>query len=139
MRAPFSLYGRFSGQWSEGNLDASEKFSLGGHAGVRAYPMGEGSGDRGWLAQSELRITVASAATAFLWGDAGQAQLNAKPWDASSATRRSIAGAGVGGRIARGGWNVESTLGWRVRGGKPEAETRDRNPRLDVVATYRFD
>src|SRR5699024_6918706 len=43
----FSLSPRLQGQWSDDNLDSSEKFSLGGAHGVRAYPQGEASGDRG--------------------------------------------------------------------------------------------
>jgi hemolysin activation/secretion protein len=135
----FSAYVRLSAQWSGGNLDASEKFGLGGFLGVRAYPMGEGSGDRGWMAQTELRATVAAGMTAFVWGDGGQVKLNAKPWDAGSDGRRGLAGAGIGGRWTAGRWVAESTLGWRVRGGRPEAEDRDRNPRWFLSAGYRFD
>jgi len=36
-----------SAQWSNRNLPSSERFSIGGAAGVRAYPGGEGSGDVG--------------------------------------------------------------------------------------------
>ena len=49
------LYAGFSGQQASGNLDSSEKFQLGGPMGVRAYPVGEGVGDHGWLANLELR------------------------------------------------------------------------------------
>ena len=43
-----SLYLSYSRQWATKNLDSSEKFSLGGPYGVRAYPVGEASGDDGW-------------------------------------------------------------------------------------------
>lgn len=135
----FSAYARLSAQWSTGNLDPSEKFGLGGFLGVRAYPMGEGSGDRGWMAQTELRATVAAGTTAFAWGDAGQVKLNAKPWDAGSGARRGLAGAGLGARWTSGRWVAESTLGWRLHGGRPQAEDRDRQPRLFISAGYRFD
>ena len=36
-----------SGQQANKNLDSSEKFSLGGANGIRAYPQGEASGDEG--------------------------------------------------------------------------------------------
>jgi len=135
----FSAYGRISAQWSSGNLDPSEKLGLGGFLGVRAYPMGEGSGDRGWMAQTELRANVAAGATAFIWADGGQVKLNADPWDAGSDARRSLAGAGIGGRWTLGRWVAESTLGWRLHGGRPEAEPQDRNPRWFLSAGYRFD
>lgn len=134
-----SAYGRVSAQWSAGNLDPSEKFASGGFLGVRAYPLGEASGDRGWLAQTELRAAVSSTTTLFLAADAGWAELNAKPWDAGSAGRRNIAGAGLGGRWSQSGWSLESTLNWRTHGGRPEAESRDREPRLFVAGSYRFD
>lgn len=136
---PFSAYGRLSAQWTPENLDASEKFAAGGFLGVRAYPLGEASGDRGWLAQTELRLAVLPEATVFLAADAGQAQLNARPWDAASAQRRSIAGAGAGLRWVQPGWTLESVLSWSVRGGPAEAESRDRDPRLFVVGSVRFD
>ncbi len=119
--------------------DPSEKFGAGGFLGVRAYPMGEASGDRGWLAQTELRAAVGGGATVFLWADGGQAVLNAQSWDAASGGRRGIAGAGPGARLTAARWSLESTLGWRARGGRPEAEARDRNPRMFVVGSYRFD
>lgn len=136
---PISAYGRVSAQWAPRNLDASEKFGAGGFLGVRAYPMGEASGDRGWLAQTELRSAVGAQGTAFLWADAGSAELNAKPWDAGSQQRRDIAGAGLGARWGQQRWSLEAVLGWRLQGGRPEAESRDRDPRLYVVSSYRLD
>jgi hemolysin activation/secretion protein len=47
-----------SGQTSSKNLDTAEKFQLGGPTGVRAYPVGEGLGDRGWLGSAELRYRI---------------------------------------------------------------------------------
>lgn len=50
-----SLFLAFSGQHGPSNLDTSQSFSLGGPAGVRAYPVAEGLGASGWLAKAELR------------------------------------------------------------------------------------
>ncbi|TVQ73183.1 MAG: ShlB/FhaC/HecB family hemolysin secretion/activation protein [Oceanospirillales bacterium] len=50
----FTLLARVSAQLSDGNLDSSEQFILGGPTGVRAYPIGEAQGDEGWLASAEL-------------------------------------------------------------------------------------
>lgn len=49
------LSASYTGQWARKNLDSSEKFSLGGLTGVRAYPPGEASGDDAHLLQLELR------------------------------------------------------------------------------------
>jgi hemolysin activation/secretion protein len=52
------LYTSLSSQWADKNLDSAEKFQLGGPFGVRAYPVGEGLGDHGWLANVEVRHNV---------------------------------------------------------------------------------
>jgi hemolysin activation/secretion protein len=49
------LYTSLSAQYADKNLDSAEKFQLGGPFGVRAYPVGEGLGDQGWLATAEVR------------------------------------------------------------------------------------
>lgn len=50
-----SLYATLSGQQADSTLDSSEKLSLGGASGVRAYPSGEGSGSSGHLLALELQ------------------------------------------------------------------------------------
>lgn len=55
-----TLWASVNGQWAGKNLDSSEKFSIGGPAGVRAYPVMEGSGDEGWLATFEARYNLAA-------------------------------------------------------------------------------
>jgi len=134
-----SAYARFSGQWATNrNLDSSEKFNLGGFHGVRAYPLGEGTGDEGWLAQLEVRYAAAGF-TPFVFHDLGKSDVNIKPWDAASAATRSLAGSGVGVRAAIAGFNVESTLSWRSRGGVATADdTADRNPRFYFMVGRKF-
>ena len=46
------------GQLASRNLDSSERFSLGGATGVRAYPASESSGDMGYLVRGELRYLL---------------------------------------------------------------------------------
>ncbi len=54
----FSVYANIAGQVAGKNLDSSERFILGGPNGIRAYPVGEASGDSGWLANLELRYDL---------------------------------------------------------------------------------
>jgi hemolysin activation/secretion protein len=132
----WSLFGRFSGQWTNDNLDSSEDFGLGGPAGVRAYPVGEGYGDRGWLAQVEVRY-AAGAVTPFAFYDAGRVEISSHPWQTGENFRR-VAGAGVGARVAVGGWRGEATVAWRTDGGAPQSDSRDHKPLFWVSAQYLF-
>lgn len=50
-----SFFTSLRGQWADKNLDGSERFSLGGSGGVRAYPTGEASGSTGGIATFELQ------------------------------------------------------------------------------------
>ena len=61
----------FSGQWTDSVLDSSEKFSLGGASGVRAYPSGEASGARANLLNTEVRWRLSQqweSAAFYDWG-----------------------------------------------------------------------
>lgn len=136
----FTLFGRLSAQWAGKNLDSSESFILGGATGVRAYPNGEGAGDEGWLAQIEARYRIGQAEP-FLFYDAGSVKINAKPGGITppvTDNTRSIAGGGLGLRYASGALSLEATAAWRGRGGKPQSDTKDDNPRLWVAAAWRF-
>ena len=132
-----ALYGRYSAQWADKNLDSSEAFALGGIYGVRAYPPGEGLGARGWLAQTELRY-LAGPWTPYVLLDAGGSQANVHAWDAASGVKRQLSGTGLGARFGTLRWTLDATLAWRMRGGVPASDSRDRNPRLWVSAAYRF-
>lgn len=64
----WSLSTRLTGQYATKNLDVAEKFQLGGPAGVRAYPVGEGLGDDGWLGTVELRRHIIDTPIGTLQG-----------------------------------------------------------------------
>lgn len=66
-----SLYAVLSGQQADKTLDSSEKLSLGGSSGVRAYPSGEGSGSSGQLATLELRQRLPQGFSAVVFYDWG--------------------------------------------------------------------
>lgn len=76
-----SLYASIRGQHSHNNLDAAEQFSLGGPNAIRAYPIGEASGDRGQLSQLEMRYDLPNYQHGGRWQlkgfyDYGQVQLH---------------------------------------------------------------
>ncbi len=99
---PFSLYAGVNGQLASKNLDVSEKMSLGGMNGVRAYPEGEAYADEGYLATLELRMdlpplpaNVPGRMQVSVFADHGSVKLNKEPW-APGDNRRTLSGAGVG-------------------------------------------
>lgn len=138
--AHLNLYGRLSAQWAGKNLDSSESFLLGGPHGVRAYPVGEGNGDEGYLVQLEARYRIGMAEP-YLFYDAGRVRINADngrlvaPLADNS---RSIAGLGLGVRYASGNLGLDAALAWRTHGGKPQSDTRDTNPHGWVSLVWRF-
>lgn len=101
-----SLNLSYSGQQSFHNLDSSEKFNLGGPSGIRAYPVGEASGDEGHLFNIDLKYDIPVAAGAgsvqsSLFYDAGYIRQHHELWANSVATATNdngywLQGAGVG-------------------------------------------
>jgi hemolysin activation/secretion protein len=136
LQPALSLFGRVSAQWADKNLDSSEKFGLGGSSGVRAYPGGEGFGDRGWLVQLEMRYSAGDYAP-YVFMDSGDVTTNTKPWDAA-ANQRTLAGAGLGLRYQHAGWSLDASAAWRSEGGKPLAETSASDPIVWLNLAYKF-
>ena len=135
-----ALYGSYSEQFGNKNYDASEKISLGGPNAVRAYPQGEGAGDRGYFATMEVRYRLpfeesfpgTMVVTAF--HDFGRSILINQPTGADiaakSALTRRISGFGIG-------LNWEVSNDWYLRTSVAYRDTSDatadhlaRNPRF---------
>jgi hemolysin activation/secretion protein len=93
------VYLSFAGQWTNDNLDSSQKMIAGGPYTVRAYDLGVLSGDAGELGTVEFQHTLGAAmggtlqATAYF--DSEHIVVNHNPWFAGvdSAT---LSGAGLG-------------------------------------------
>lgn len=72
----WTLLATLRGQLGSKLLDSSQRFYLGGPNGVRAYPVNEGSGNRGALLNVELRRRLpynTTVATFYDWGHVGNA------------------------------------------------------------------
>jgi len=133
-----TVFGRVSGQWSNGNLDSSEGVSLGGAERVRAYPASEASGDRGGYGQLELRYSPGLVAP-YLFVDAGRVEFDARPLDTAEETARTLAGYGLGFRVQQGeGLNLNAAVARRLTGGESRADVRDREPLYWLSVGYRF-
>ena len=134
----FSAFFRYSGQYSRKNLDSSEDIFLGGPNAVRAYPQGEGAGDRGYFTQVEVRYTEGEYSP-YAFYDSGRVSVYAEPSDVLPAETRKLAGGGLGLRYNRNKFSLDVTAAWRTQGGKSLADTSsDPKPRVTGTAGYRF-
>jgi hemolysin activation/secretion protein len=138
---PWSVHGAVSGQRASKNLDSSEKFSLGGADGVRAYPQGEAPGDDAYLATAELRYALRAntLGTMVLAGfiDHGGTRTNRNPFAAGDNARRlSAAGLGVNWN-APGNVLVRASIAWKLGNALPTSDT-DRSARAWVQAVKYF-
>lgn len=118
-------------QWASKNLDNSEKLTLGGAKGVRAYPGGEAPVDEGFVVNTELRAWINQHWTAFTFYDVARGALHARPGP-GAADKRTLRGAGLGVQFARPNvFHLKATLGWR--GSEPAlSESSDQRQRLLV-------
>lgn len=137
--ASWNLFAHGLVQGTKDNLDSSEGFSLGGASGVRAYPTGEASGDKGWMIQLEARKSLGVAHPYFFY-DYGVTQVDAKPDPAASrAPDQARAGVGVGLRVRHNQLNFNVALAWRTHGGQSKAEIgQDPKPRVWLSARRSF-
>ena len=136
-RLSYSL--ALTGQLASKNLDSSEKLSLGGASGVRAYPQGEATGDAGYLFTGELHWNMPTPQlqlAAFI--DNGHVQLDKSPWDKTSTDHRTISGAGLGIIYnPHGDYSLRSDYAWKLGSESAQSDT-DKKGRLWIRGTKLF-
>jgi len=135
LNGKFSLYSRLQGQWSNKNLDSSEKLGIGGAYAVRGYPQGEASGDQGWLGSMELRYSWAPAWYTGVFLDHGQVSINKNPWS-NADNRRSLSATGLTLGWAEYGWHLNAVAAWRLSS-ESHSDT-DKKPRFWMQLTKSF-
>ncbi|MCR5757445.1 MAG: ShlB/FhaC/HecB family hemolysin secretion/activation protein [Selenomonas sp.] len=127
-----ALWLSYERQWAGKNLDGSEKFTLGGPYGVRAYPQGEASGDDGWRWTTELRWNLPSRENnpntwqliAFVDGGHVDAYHDGNSRTASRGNGRSLYGAGLGVNWSHeDNWAARLHYAWKL--GSENAESDD--------------
>jgi hemolysin activation/secretion protein len=136
----WSVYIRVNGQVASQNLDSSEKFYLGGPNAVRAYPVGEAAGDRGYLASAELRRVFdgpfAGTSQLAMFYDRGQVRIDAQPWTLDSGTR-TLDGQGVSLDWSHPyGWSLSATVAFR--GSEVVQSGPDRDYQVWLAGGFRF-
>ena len=129
-----------NGQQASKNLDSSEKFSLGGPTGVRAYPSGEASGDEGHKGTVELRHSWNANWQSTLFYDFGTVRINKTPFGAAASNVKNLAGAGIGLNASFDKMQVKAALAWRVDGDLPASlpASAVKTPTLLIAATIGF-
>jgi hemolysin activation/secretion protein len=131
----------YTAQFAGKNLDSSEKMSVGGTVGVRAYPAGEAAGDDVHLLQAELRHTgwalLGGQLSPFLFLDAARSRLNHTPF-AEGTNLRKPRGWGVGAEWAMPGKLFVRAWAARKLGGEAATAETDRSGRLWLQAGINY-
>ncbi len=105
----WTFYAHAQAQRASGNLDLSEKMSLGGPQGVRAYPMGEVQADDAVLGTLELRRRLNTSTQVWAFWDAGFGHGYHDPLPTDMNNKRAIGGPGFGG-----GWIISPHVSSRL-------------------------
>jgi len=118
----------YTAQLAADNLDSSEKFSVGGPTGVRAYPPGEAAGDDVHLAQAELRYNAGTRLggqlTPLVFLEHARSRINHRTWEGFTGKNvRELSGFGVGAEWTRTGQSF--ARGWYAHKLGNEAATAD--------------
>ena len=115
------------GQYSSKNLDSSERMSLGGISGVRAYPQGEASGDIGYFTRAELRWLLPlhqqdQTLQLATYLDHGAVRIN--KGGSTDTNYRKLQGTGIGLLWSRkDDWWVRADYAWRLGAQHPTSDT----------------
>ena len=136
-------------QFANKNLDSSEKLSLGGAYGVRAYPSNEASGDEGWLINAEITKTLPNNFSTSIFYDIGKIKQHHKTytnWQGSSTADNSYLLKGIGTSVSyiKGKFSAKATLAWK-HGKNPDAlangndsDNTNKDPRFWIQLSYVF-
>ena len=130
------LFMKYQQQWASKNLDSSEKLSLGGVNAVRAYPLGEVSGDEGYLARIDWRFPMSANCALGMGYDAGRVKINKNRYLGSSnyETRKGWA-VFAEGRYRD--FDLSASIAWRDSDEKAMSGP-EKSPRLWVQAGWGF-
>lgn len=121
------------------NLDSVEKFSLGGPFGPRAYPLGEASGDHGWLASGELQWQAHADLTLGLFSDYGWVRYDQRPSSLDQGEKdRHLRAYGLNASYGGAhGLQLNAALAWHGASDS-RSDPGQSQPRLYFALGYRF-
>lgn len=129
------------GQWASKNLDSSEKFSLGGPSGVRAYPSPESPSDSALVATWEYRKPLAFESlpgdlVLSAFGDYGVGKLHETPLPTDTENIRRLVSHGLG--VTYGNTRGLLVKGWVAVRGNKKALSDDSRARFVVQLSQQF-
>ncbi|MGX3020442.1 ShlB/FhaC/HecB family hemolysin secretion/activation protein [Ursidibacter sp. B-7004-1] len=130
----WSLWANLSVQWANKNLDSGEQLSLGGLEGVSAYSSNAASGDKGIIANLQLRYAINSYLSLNGFYDIGRVTLRSKPY-LDGKNHRSLQGAGVGLNVQVKNLTLEAKSAWKIHSQNIE---KGKSPRVWLKLTYHF-
>lgn len=142
---------------SSGNLDSSEKVSISGVSGVRAYAGGDASGDEGWRLTIEPRYDVPGLLVlnggiqlSAFYDIGGISNIDKAPWGtpANTAGKNNylISGAGLGFNWSQPQrYSVKASYAWKINDkieerstAETDSEGKDRGGRLWIQGMWWF-
>ncbi|MBX3606774.1 MAG: ShlB/FhaC/HecB family hemolysin secretion/activation protein [Piscinibacter sp.] len=135
------LYFNAAAQIASKNLDSSEKFSLGGPSGVRAYPAPETPSDSGLIVGWEYRKPLAIEALPGDWilgvfGDYGWGRQHVDPLPSDVENTRKLFGHGVG--LTYGNATGLIVKGYVAVRGNTKAQSDDSRARAYFQLSQQF-
>ncbi|SIS42593.1 ShlB/FhaC/HecB family hemolysin secretion/activation protein [Neptunomonas antarctica] len=140
-----SMYINFSGQVASKNIDSSEQMSFGGPNAIRAYPVGEGSADEGWLFNAETRYSlprfesVPGRLQIIGFIDSGYSRVNASPLAGDLNNSRHLTGYGVGVNwLGAAGFTLRTSVAWRDANTQPTSDPTASEPQVYFQLTQTF-
>jgi len=111
-----SLFTTLALQWTDSNLDPSEKFSLGGPQAVRAYPSGEGLVDQGAIINLEWRYSINENLTSYGFYDMAHGR-RSHMQTAVEDNYVNLRGPGIGVNWSKSNnFAMSTTVAWRKSG-----------------------
>ncbi|HAF2578348.1 TPA: ShlB/FhaC/HecB family hemolysin secretion/activation protein [Salmonella enterica] len=150
---PLSVYAGAKGQLANNNLDASQKFLMGGPTAVRAYDIGDGSVDEGMVGTLEIRGRQAIPVQRWLgaapeltlaafydqgWGEQYRNNDNGQGGRLADSNNLNLAGAGLYATVADAG-NYALTMTWAHRTGNADPNAvHDDHDRFWLSAVRTF-
>jgi hemolysin activation/secretion protein len=136
-----NLFVGLTAQSASKNLDGSEKITLGGPKGVRAYPRSEAASDSGTIFSTELRWALSPAWTLFALADVGRGKTQkrpALPEDPDDPNTRKLSGSGFGVYFSDPSL-FTLTATFARRGSEPvQSESKDSKSRVFLQVNRAF-